>query len=376
MMGGIGAHEYMAPCAAGENDVALAPGYAANVEVATRRRRSRSSCRRALDAPRGGRHAGPDDDRRRSPSALGVPAGRAAQGLSRSSSSDDGLRARARARRPPRQRDQARATRSARRSGPRSEDEFAERIGPAGFIGPVGADVPILLDDARRPAAATSPAPTEPDAHLRGVEPGPRLRRSSAPTCARVEAGDTVDGARDPDRARDRGRQHLQARHALLRAARRDLPRRGRHASSRSGWAPTASARRASPPPRSSSSPTSRASPGRARSRRSTSAGRRSASRAREERELAERLYDELRDAGLDVLYDDRDAGPGEKFADAELLGVPAAADGRPAHARGGRARGAGPARAARRARVPLEGAAEAAARAVARRSRRERSSG
>ena len=26
------------------------------------------------------------------------------------------------------------------------------------------------------------------------------------------------------------------------------------------------------------------------------------------------------RDAGLDVLYDDRDAGPGEKFADAELL--------------------------------------------------------
>ncbi|HEY2637152.1 MAG TPA: aminoacyl--tRNA ligase-related protein, partial [Solirubrobacteraceae bacterium] len=34
MMGGAAAHEYMAPCAAGENDVALAPGYAANVEVA------------------------------------------------------------------------------------------------------------------------------------------------------------------------------------------------------------------------------------------------------------------------------------------------------------------------------------------------------
>src|ERR687897_3661390 len=34
-MGGIGAHEYMAPCAAGENDVALAPGYAANVEIAS-----------------------------------------------------------------------------------------------------------------------------------------------------------------------------------------------------------------------------------------------------------------------------------------------------------------------------------------------------
>jgi prolyl-tRNA synthetase len=35
MMGGSGAHEYMAPCAAGENDVALAPGFAANVEVAS-----------------------------------------------------------------------------------------------------------------------------------------------------------------------------------------------------------------------------------------------------------------------------------------------------------------------------------------------------
>jgi prolyl-tRNA synthetase len=36
MMGGLGAHEYMAPCAAGEDEVALADGYAANVEVALR----------------------------------------------------------------------------------------------------------------------------------------------------------------------------------------------------------------------------------------------------------------------------------------------------------------------------------------------------
>src|SRR5688500_6031245 len=35
MMGGFGAHEFMAPCAAGENEVALAPGYSANVEVAS-----------------------------------------------------------------------------------------------------------------------------------------------------------------------------------------------------------------------------------------------------------------------------------------------------------------------------------------------------
>src|SRR3989442_4932366 len=35
MMGGLGAHEYMAPCPAGENEVALSDaGYAANVEIA------------------------------------------------------------------------------------------------------------------------------------------------------------------------------------------------------------------------------------------------------------------------------------------------------------------------------------------------------
>src|SRR3954452_5046479 len=36
MMGGVGAHEYMAPCPAGENEIALTDaGYAANVEVAS-----------------------------------------------------------------------------------------------------------------------------------------------------------------------------------------------------------------------------------------------------------------------------------------------------------------------------------------------------
>mgnify|MGYP001961092820 CR=1 FL=1 len=37
----------------------------------------------------------------------------------------------------------------------------------------------------------------------------------------------------------------------------------------------------------------------------------------------AERLYDELQAAGVDVLLDDRDGRPGVKFADAELIGIP-----------------------------------------------------
>lgn len=34
-------------------------------------------------------------------------------------------------------------------------------------------------------------------------------------------------------------------------------------------------------------------------------------------------LYEELTGAGIEVLYDDRDARPGEKFADADLIGIP-----------------------------------------------------
>ena len=78
MMGGDGAHEYMAPCPAGENDVALAPGYAANVEIASADAAAgaalldarAASCTRpgatTIDAVAG---------------ALGVAAGQPAQGL-------------------------------------------------------------------------------------------------------------------------------------------------------------------------------------------------------------------------------------------------------------------------------------------------------
>jgi prolyl-tRNA synthetase len=39
--------------------------------------------------------------------------------------------------------------------------------------------------------------------------------------------------------------------------------------------------------------------------------------------EIAERLHDRARDAGREVLWDDRDESPGVKFTDAELLGMP-----------------------------------------------------
>jgi prolyl-tRNA synthetase len=40
-------------------------------------------------------------------------------------------------------------------------------------------------------------------------------------------------------------------------------------------------------------------------------------------RRAADELYEALGAAGIDVLLDDRDARPGVKFADAELIGIP-----------------------------------------------------
>lgn len=39
--------------------------------------------------------------------------------------------------------------------------------------------------------------------------------------------------------------------------------------------------------------------------------------------EVADRLYEDLKAQGIEVIYDDRDERPGAKFADAELMGIP-----------------------------------------------------
>jgi prolyl-tRNA synthetase len=80
VMGGFGAHEYMAPCPAGENDIALAPGYAANVEVASAQP-SACRCRRPGAEPATCRRR--DDDDRRGARPPVAARGRAAQGVPR-----------------------------------------------------------------------------------------------------------------------------------------------------------------------------------------------------------------------------------------------------------------------------------------------------
>ena len=105
MMGGHGADEYMAPCAAGENDVALAPGYAANIEVASADAQPVRAAARRSARPSSSRRPGATTIEALVGS-LGVPAGAHAQGLpgDRRRRRDE---AGGRPRRPPRQRDQA-----------------------------------------------------------------------------------------------------------------------------------------------------------------------------------------------------------------------------------------------------------------------------
>ena len=38
---------------------------------------------------------------------------------------------------------------------------------------------------------------------------------------------------------------------------------------------------------------------------------------------FSDRIYAELQSKGVEVLYDDRDIRPGEKFADSDLIGIP-----------------------------------------------------
>ena len=40
-------------------------------------------------------------------------------------------------------------------------------------------------------------------------------------------------------------------------------------------------------------------------------------------KQLAEEIYKELQAKGIEVLFDDREVRPGQKFADAELMGIP-----------------------------------------------------
>src|SRR5581483_9378361 len=167
MMGGLGAHEYMAPCPAGENDVALAAGYAANVEVATAEPQP-------VDLPSF------DGD---SPEAVDTPGMVTVEAVARELGVPDGALLKAfpvivdgDAMKLVMVRGDHRVNELKLRSAlgnfrPARPEEVSAQLGPPGFIGPVGARMPILMDAGVSPGGYVTGA-NRPDTHLRGVVPG------------------------------------------------------------------------------------------------------------------------------------------------------------------------------------------------------------
>jgi prolyl-tRNA synthetase len=318
MMGGSGAHEVMAPCPAGENEVALAPGYAAHVEVA---------CAQAQPAQLPAPLKSPETIS--TPGVTTIAAVAALLGVSENTLLksfpvvlDDGTILLAVLRGDHRVNEIK--LRNAIGQGFRQAhpEELAEQIGPPGFIGPVGLrGIPVILDEAVDADAGWITGANRADEHLRGVKPS-RDFLYTLKDIRTVELGDTVDGQAIEIQAA------IEVGNIFKLGVRYSQPLGANYLDENGtiqdvwmgsyGIGPAriiAAAVEQYADENGISWPLALApydihliALGKADT---------------PERQAAERCYEQLQQAGFDVLFDDREANPGEKFKDAELLGLP-----------------------------------------------------
>jgi prolyl-tRNA synthetase len=319
MMGGLGAHEYMAPCAAGENEVALSDaGYAANVEIATGEPRV-PSFPAPLAAPEPVET--PESRTIEEVSALlGVdpatlikslpvvrPDGRTTLVLVRGDHTMNEIKLQ-------------NALGSEFR--PATEDEILATFGAApGFIGPVGVDVDVLADSTLARGVYVTGANRD-GYHLKGVEPG-RDFEARFEDVRKVEAGDRcpLGGTIHIEPAIEVGNIFkLGTRYSDPLGA-RYLDEGGNERAVMMGSYGIGPARIAAAAVEQYADDHGISWPAAIApfAVELVALGR----PGTDERELGERLYGELTEDGIDVLFDDRDASPGEKFVEAELLGCP-----------------------------------------------------
>jgi prolyl-tRNA synthetase len=344
MMGGSGAHEYMAPCPAGENDVALAPGYAANTEVASADPQAVPTIDLEGDLHTPGATTVADVV-----SSLGVRAGNVLKAFPVITESRGLVMAFVRG---DHRVNEIKLTNALQETfRPAREDELP---GPPGFLGPTP-DVPTLYDDAIVNGQTYVTGANRPDYHraicvdggergdLRTVEPGDTVNGNPIRIEPAIEIGNIFKlGTRYTEPLGgtyldEGGKEQLIVKGSYgIGPARVAAAAIEQYADERGISWPRAIAPwdveivvigKPDTP----------------------------------EREAAEALYAELSEAGFKVLFDDRDAGPGEKFADAELLGVPLRLTVGKRGLESGRAEAqARRGRADHEGGVPLQGAAEA----------------
>jgi prolyl-tRNA synthetase len=321
MMGGVGAHEYMAPCDAGEDYVALTDaGYAANVEVASGIAQPVESMPEPLDEPEEVETPGATTIDQVA-GMLNVPAGALVKALPLVVEDRGPVLVLVRG--------DHRLNETKLRNHlhapfkPADEAELKDLFGThAGFIGPVGANAPVLADEALRGMRGLVTGANEPDKHLQGVEPGRDFEPEWADIRS-VEPGDT-----DPSGATIRVEPAIEIGNIFKLGTRYSEPLGATYLDEDGaekhiwmgsyGIGPArilAAAVEQFHDEAGISWPKAIApfdvhlvtlgKPG------------------EPARDVADGLYRELQAVGLDTLYDDRSSSAGEKFADAELLGVP-----------------------------------------------------
>src|SRR3954469_3568991 len=165
MMGGVGAHEYMAPSAAGENDIARTDaGYAANVEVASAVPQPVAT--QARDAPETVDTPGAKTIEQVA-GMLEVPAGALIKALPVVVEGRGQVMVLVRG--------DHRLNEIKLRNHLHADFRQAteEEIGATvGFIVPVGTEMPVIADEALRGMNGMVAGANERDKHLKGVEPG------------------------------------------------------------------------------------------------------------------------------------------------------------------------------------------------------------
>jgi prolyl-tRNA synthetase len=320
MMGGVGAHEYMAPCEAGENDVALSDsGYAANIEVASATAQPVENLE-----PRDAPEAVDTPDAKtidQVASMLDVPPGALIKAFPVIAEGRGPVLVLVRGDHRLNEIKLANHLHEAFTAA--TEEQVKDEFGTVpGFIGPVGASVPVVADEALRGMKGMVAGANEADKHLVGVEPGRDFEPEWGDVRS-VEAGDT-----DPEGATIRIEPAIEVGNIFKLGTRYSEPLNATYLDEEGneqfiwmgsyGIGPArilAAAVEQYADEDGISWPKAIApwdihlvtlgKPG------------------EPAREAADKLYDELQALGVDVLYDDRTSSAGEKFADAELLGCP-----------------------------------------------------
>jgi prolyl-tRNA synthetase len=202
-------------------------------------------------------------------------------------------------------------------------EEIEAELGPAGYLGPVGTGLPIIKDAALTGDSYVSGA-NKPNTHLRGIDPARDFEAYEMDVRA-VEAGDIAPGGGTIEIE-----PAIEVGNIFKLGTRYSEPLGAAYLDEEGSEQPVVMGSYGIGPARILAAAIEQRadesgivwpaaiSPWRLHLVSLAKAGE-------EEREAADRLYDELREAldGDEVLYDDRDAGPGEKLTDAELLGCP-----------------------------------------------------